>query len=152
VTYWYDKWVDGRASIYNVETRGGLGHVERRGKEFHVRDGDYFFVAVVGSKDEVGPALAEYYKKHSKWRYDDVDEYLKWTEFGLLQVKQEQAGCWSAFRHCEQPLMRGDELATFLTPQEAQSAADAHCADGETDSKGIGDGLSWYMIEKAMPQ
>ena len=47
--------------------------------------------------------------------------------------------------------MRGDEAVTFPTPQEAQSAADAHCRDG-ADCSGTGDGLSWFMFRTGMPQ
>ncbi len=62
MTYWYNQSSDGYSGIYNVETESCLGQVKRHGKGYYVETGDHRFVAVVGSEDEVGCVLTEYYR------------------------------------------------------------------------------------------
>ena len=148
--YWYQGFGDGSFSIWHCKTRSALGHLEPYGKGYHVKDGDHAFVAVIECREQAVRALSDHYKQHSKWRYEGENEYLRWTEFGLLQVIREETGGWSVCRNAEQQLMRDNEVATFPTPQEAQSAADAHCGDDEGCSGS--DGLSWLMFELAGSQ
>jgi len=147
MTLGWREWDSGDIGIYNVETRSLLGHVERHGKSYQVQDGERLPIAVVASINDAGCALADHYQKHREWRQDeDQNEYYVWTEFGLLQVQQEE-GSWFVSRNAGQSLMRDGEVATFPTPQEAQSAADAHRSDGPAGSRGSSDGLSWFMYE-----
>jgi hypothetical protein len=142
-------------SILNVETKSFLGWVEPHGKSYQVRDGDDRPIGVVGSSmNDAGRILAAYYKKHSRWGPDGDNGYYKWTEYGLLQVKRaEELDCWFVSRNAERDLMRDGEVATFPTPQEAQTAAEAHRSDGWAGSRGSSDGLSWFIVEKlGLPQ
>jgi hypothetical protein len=148
MTYCYLPRGDDCFWIQNVETTSAIGHVSRQGKNWHVEDGERISVAVVAARSDAGRDLADYYKKQSSWQRGDLNEYFKWTEFGVLQVLEEEPGCWFVYRNAEQPLMRDGEAANFRTAEQAQRAADAHCSDGPAGSTGTSDGLSWLMIEK----
>jgi len=142
MTYWYQKSEVHGFCVWNVETRSAVGYVKPQGKDWRVEDGDNVFVTVVGSRDEADCALADYYKKHSKWQYEG-GEYFRWTEFGLLQVQYEQ-GSWFAIRNGEQTLLRDGVGAGFPAPEQAQRAADGHRSDDPGGSTAP-DGLSWFM-------
>lgn len=151
MTYWVDERAgDDCFRIYNIETRSCFGYVRRQGKNWRVEDGERVPVAVITSPSDAGSVLGDYYKKHRTWRPDNLDGngYYKWTEFGFLQVEEEQPGCWFGYRNAEQTLMYEGEAAKFRTPEQAERAVDAHCNDGPAGPGGTRDGLSWFMYDK----
>jgi len=148
MTYWYRQTGDDCFCVHNIKTISALGHVSRQEKSWRVEDGERVFVALVGSRSDAGRALSDYYKKHPSWQRGEPNEYFRWTEFGLLQVLEEEPGCWFVCRSAEQPLMRDGEAAVFGTAEQAQRAADAHRGDGPAGPAGTSDGLSWFMYEK----
>ena len=151
MTYRYRE-EDERFCIWNTETRSNIGYVSRQGENWRVEDGDNVFVAMVSSRNDAGPILADYYATARKWYPEDMNEnsYAMWTEFGCLlaQEVEKQPGCWLACRMGEQYLVRGNETAIFPNLEEAQRAAYAHRSDGSAGSAVATDGLSWFMPEK----
>ncbi len=130
--------------ILGLDAKCFLGYVSLPGSVFHLENVDGDNVAIVGSFDEVIPALEAHYDKCSKWQRDDARIYFKWTRFGLLEVEQDQSGKWSAFRNKE-PLLRDDEPAIFQTLKEGQRAAEAHLRDGLPESEPSNDGFTWRV-------
>jgi hypothetical protein len=101
-------------------------------------------MAVVKTLDDVIPAIAAYYETNP-WEYESAKRYIKFTPFGPLYVEQDQSGQWVAYRHNDvYPLLRNGEAASFATLEEAQTAADAHAADGYPHSETIYDGFAFF--------
>ncbi len=100
-------------------------------------------VAVVQSLDDAIPALAAYYERNPpRWQRETATRYVKFTQFALLRVEQDEGGHWLAKRD-DYPLLRNGEPAFFATCSEAQSASDAHLLDYYPGVEIIDDGLSW---------
>jgi hypothetical protein len=118
-------------------------------------------VAVVRSLDEAIPAFVAYYESHPpRWEPTDqagwvitgpeahrgtATQYSKLTDFGGLDVMQEQPGQWVAYRNSEFPLLRDGKPAIFVTREAARCAADMHVCEGYPNSDRIDDGYTWLV-------
>ena len=107
-------------------------------------------IAVVKSMEEALPTLTEYYEKNwPKWkrerkgRFDKDTGYvmytacIKWSFYGVFEVKQQDGGRWIATR-CTDALLHGGEEATFATAE-----TDLHERDGVGIYRVLNDGYSW---------
>jgi hypothetical protein len=100
-------------------------------------------VAVVQSLDDAIPALAAYYERNPpRWQRETAARHVKFTQFALLRVEQDEGGHWLVKRDDYQLLHNG-EPAAFATHGQAQHAADAHLLDYYPGIETIDDGLSW---------
>jgi hypothetical protein len=135
--------------ILNLDAKSILGHVSLSAEEHRVRDVEGNNVANVRSIDDAIPILLDHYEKNARWQCETEKEYFKWTQFGLLEVKQDKLGSsWSAYRNCDYPLLHDGEPAIFATLEEAQRAADAHVGDILPDFKAKKDGLEWLPMDR----
>ncbi len=129
--------------IVHVESNTHIGYADVRGAKYCVQDFECDEVAVVNSINEAIPALRDSYEKHPRrWRRDNPTLYSKISDFGVLEVEQDQLGKWFAYRS-DYPLLRDGKPAIFPTFKEAQRAADAHLRDCRPWSEPINDGFSW---------
>ena len=130
--------------VANLDAECILGYVKLPGNGFHLKNMDDENVAIVYSFDEIIPVLEAHYEKCSKWQREDAGEYFKWTQFGLLEVEQDQSGQWSAFRNKEL-LLRDGKSAIFQTLEESQRAAEAHLRNGLPEFDLSNDGFTWLV-------
>jgi hypothetical protein len=131
--------------IVHVESNCHIGYADRRGTKYRVQNDYGDDIAIVSSIDKAIPALLDYYEEHPpRWERDGATEYSKLSQFGFLQVEQDQTGHWSAYRN-DHLLLRDGKPAIFTTCEEVQHAADNHLHDGLPESEVHADGLSWAV-------
>jgi hypothetical protein len=151
-------------AIVNENCNFYIGHVYLMNGRYHVWcsvNDDEVEVAVVKSLNDAIPAFAAYYASHPpQWEPTDLagwvitppaahrgtaTRYSKLTDFGGLDVMQEQPGQWVAYRNSEFPLLRDGKPAIFATREKAQRAADTHVREGYPNSDRIDDGYEWLV-------
>ena len=112
-------------------------------------------IAVVKSMEEALPTLTEYHEKNwPKWKRErkgrfDKDAgymmytvYIKWSLYGVFEVKQQDGGRWIANR-CTDALLREGRAAVFPTSEVARHVANLHERDGFGIYRALNDGYSW---------
>jgi hypothetical protein len=100
------------------------------------------------------PLLTEYYEKHwPQWkrtrngrhhedgRYTMYTEFIKWTPYGVFNVKQQEDGLWVATRCRDALLPEGKDA--FFTTELARYVADLHERDGFGNFPATDDGFTW---------
>lgn len=133
--------------IIHVESNCYIGYADVRGAKYLVRDDQGDEIGVVNSINEAIPVLRDSYEKHPRrWQCYSATLYSKISEFGSLDVEQDQLGQWFAYRS-DYPLLRDGKPAIFPTFKEAQRAADAHLRDCPPWSEPINDSFSWRTDE-----
>jgi hypothetical protein len=129
--------------IVNADANVYVGHVSRRGGQYHVSNNEDEDIAIVKAPEGALPVIAAHYETHPpQWKRESAARFSKWMQFGELRVDQEQTGQWVAYRNGF-PLLRNGNPATFVTCKEAQHAADVHAREGYPNSETIFDGFAW---------
>jgi hypothetical protein len=136
-----------------IPLKGGKGFSVHRTMTVSSNERDK--IGVVKSVHEALPMLTDYYEKHwPQWkrtrngrhhedgRYTMYTEFIRWSPYGVFNVKQQEDGLWVATR-CTDALLHDGEEATFPTAEVARYVADRHEGDGFANYLVIDDGFSW---------
>jgi hypothetical protein len=101
--------------------------------------------AIVRQAPRRSPSTAHYERHPPAWERVNEARYTKDTQFGGLDVKQDEQGAWVASRGIDCALLRDGKPARFATRQEAQRIADMHADDTFANSVPINDGYCWQV-------